>query len=179
MLFTFCFDIIFQVFFITGDDAIAQLYIDGIEVTNLPNRKIYYYSDTVSLPPRAQVIAISVDNSAWIGGILGSSKTFITDETWKVTTNYTDGWMAVNFNDSIWVNATPYTPNNGSAPYNYRVPPISAETQWIATDDVYQNVVERFYFRYRIQCSKFRTGCCILLGLLVDEIVTLILERLS
>src|SRR5688572_25445284 len=132
---------------ITVDDIIAESYIDGVEITDLPNRYDYKVADSVPLPSMTQVIAVKQSNSASNGGLLASSKFMITDERWKVTVNYTAGWMNATFDDSAWDNATVYKLNKENSSL-FVVPGISSSSAWITTKKRTEHVV---YFRYRIK----------------------------
>jgi len=94
----------------------------------------------------ASVIAVELLNPQSVGGILASTNTIQTDDTWKVTTNYTDGWMNVNADDSTWSNASKYG-HNGDGPWGTR-PGISTDAQWITTENQEDKIV---YFRYHIK----------------------------
>lgn len=131
---------------ISADDKLVELYIDGVEVNGLPNRYNYWAADSVPLPQTAQTIAVWVNNTEGIGGLLASSKLIISDDTWKVATEYTAGWMSVTFDDGDWNNATVYRMNKDNSS-SFVVSAISSSAAWISTNDRTNSVV---YFRYRI-----------------------------
>lgn len=94
---------------LTADNAVRHLYIDGCESTYLANWNVWEIADSVVLSLTASVIAVEIGNDVGdVGGLLASTDTIRTDGTWKVTTNYTPGWMDMNFDDTTWNNATTY-----------------------------------------------------------------------
>jgi len=122
------------------------LYIDGCEITNLPGRTHWTITDSVNLPLTASVIAVELFNPGDVGGLLASTNTIRTDDTWKITSDYTDGWMNVNADDSTWRSATMYG-HNGVGPWGTR-PGIRTDAQWITTE---LQTAQTIYFRYHIK----------------------------
>lgn len=137
---------------ITADNEISHLYIDGCEFTNLKNGKVWEKADSVTLSLTANVIAVQILNVGDVGGLLASTDTISlrTDVTWKVTTNYTSGWMNVNFDDTSWKNATAYG-NNGDQPWK-NVSAITENAQWISTANILDKSV---FFRYHLKRRHF------------------------
>lgn len=134
---------------LTADNAVRHLYIDGCESTYLTNWNVWEIADSVVLSLTASVIAVEIGNDVGdVGGLLASTDTIRTDGTWKVTTNYTPGWMDMNFDDTTWNNATTYG-YNGVGPWKAR-PGISEDAQWISTEN---NLDTTIYFRYHLKRS--------------------------
>jgi len=93
--------------YITVDDQIVDLYIDGQQYTNLPNGNTWNVPDLITLPAAPSLIAVSAHNLAFYAGVLASdSDGRITDSTsWKCSYNLEAGWTQPGFDDSGWLPA--------------------------------------------------------------------------
>ncbi len=89
-----------------------ELYINGEYMGSdgtWENAETYYY---ISRQVEKNVIAIKCNNNDMTAGIVaeiavGEDK-YVSNETWKVTTSYQEGWETLAFNDNLWSNATSY-----------------------------------------------------------------------
>lgn len=130
---------------ITADDILADIYCDGcqLNLSNLKNARIWSVADTVSLPLATSVLAVHVVNDKdSVGRLLASSAYFVTDGSWKVSNTLENGWTDVDFDDSLWQNAS-VAPVDGGG-----IDGIDGNVMWINTDDA--DAVD-FFFRYRMK----------------------------
>ena len=136
---------------LTADDFILLLYLDGIQITALPNASKWDVPDTVDLPATTKVIAVHAMNwnSGGYGGLLVSdtSGRILTDSTWRCSTTKSSGWMNVTFDDSGWSKSAILFNNSGSEIYGL-IPGIHADAWWIW--NAAKSVDTLIYFRFRL-----------------------------
>lgn len=133
---------------VTADNVVSAIYFDAcaLNMSALENARNWKISDTVSFPLTASVVAIRVFNVGSVGGLLASSDYFVTDRRWKVSDACEDGWMDVDFDDSLWQNASIRMTNSEKS--NNSISSISNMAAWINSRDV--NATDIFY-RYRLK----------------------------
>lgn len=129
-------------FTVTAERLIAGLYVDGIYQTlNLTSSNNWWLTDKILIDRSATLIAIRANpavTTAACSGILGSvGDYFVTDATWKCSTEGAGGWYTLGFNDSAWPNAVDYGLNSEPflCPHRYELPEISSGAHWIYTAD--------------------------------------------
>ena len=102
---------------------------------------------TVTLPVTTSLLAVSVTNSGgsqsgW-RGVIGNSNTF-TDNSWKCSFFYSDGWQNFDFDDTGWPSALekPYPSKVGKC----AMLPKDAKWLWMETS-YYSSSVTTIYCR--------------------------------
>ena len=115
---------------VTVDDQL-RLYIDGFEITGLPNVNIWNQPDVVDLPCTTRLIAIRGGNLGGAAGILASTDDdyVLTNSSWKCSNISHPGWEEIDFDDSAWLSAIEYG-RNGEGVWGV-IPGISSNAEWI------------------------------------------------
>lgn len=134
-------------------DNSEQVYFNGVLVGSSSNwNKASSY--TLAMASGKNVIAIKAQDvdgiAALIAHVTHNEVNTYSDENWKVSTVYEDGWDQPSFDDSAWSAATSYG-FYGMSPWQQRVSglPSDSPAQWIwtANNDA-DNIA---YFRYSVQ----------------------------
>lgn len=112
-------------------DNSLRLYIDGVEITGLPNGGNYGFADVVDLPCYTRLIAIHGNNVGSVGGILASTDDdyVLTNSSWRCSNVNHPGWEQIDFDDSAWVTPTEYG-RNGEGVWGV-ISGISSNAVWI------------------------------------------------
>lgn len=114
-------------------DDFLRLYIDGIEITDLPNADIFNLPDVVDLPCTTRLIAIHGRNGDSVTDALIVASTgddyVLTNSTWKCSNVSQFGWEEVDFDDAAWVPAIEYG-HNGNSNFPY-LPGVSTNAAFI------------------------------------------------
>lgn len=133
-----------------------DLYINGVFMGsdgNWKDAETYYY---ISLQAERNVIAVKCTDNISTGGLvaeitIGTEK-YVSDETWKVSTTYQQGWESLVFNDNLWQNATSYGLHGVAQPWAQygNVTGISQDSgvEWIWSSD--NQTEKEVYFRFVI-----------------------------
>lgn len=133
-------------------DNSEEVYFNGVFVgsSNNWNKATSY---TLTLPEGTNVIAIKAQDSDGIAALIAQIKqddiTTDSDESWKVSTTYQDGWEQNDFDDTSWQFATSYGVY-GVSPWLNKVSGLASDStaQWIwSADNDGDNTV---YFRHVI-----------------------------
>ena len=107
--------------YVTADNSF-EVFVNGKSVLKGGRWETVYYADIVkSLQRGKNVVAIKVNNSGSVGGLiahlfLDSDRDpieFITDATWKVSEKAEQGWSQIKFNDAKWKTAKVIAPLGG------------------------------------------------------------------
>ncbi|ESO04920.1 hypothetical protein HELRODRAFT_171922 [Helobdella robusta] len=71
---------------------------------NFPHALDITTPDRYNLTGNVYVVAAKLHNNMAAGGFIASTADnyILTNETWKCTMNYYDGWYKINYNDSFW-----------------------------------------------------------------------------
>ena len=113
--------------FTCSGDNYQWIYVDGQLVSYSDNWKI---TSTVSIPHTATILAAQITDADNTGGFLGSlSDGNVTDNSWKCTTIFFNGWNTPQFDDRTWPYATT-TKKNGDPPWG-TLPSILSNAEWI------------------------------------------------
>ncbi|ESO04900.1 hypothetical protein HELRODRAFT_171902 [Helobdella robusta] len=117
---------------ITVNNELLEFYLNGKNIpvaSNFPNAKMWNIADTYNMTGNVHVIALKTYNQGKRGGFIASTADnyILTNETWKCTMNYYDGWNKMNYNDSFWP-ATRVAPWPTASNY---YPPLSSAAKWI------------------------------------------------
>lgn len=112
-------------------DDFLWLYIDGVEITDLPNSIHHDTPDVIDLPCTTRLIGIHGRNDFSVSGIVASTDDnyVLTNSSWKCSNVNYPGWAEIDFDDSAWVSAMEYG-NNGGNDWVY-IPTISSDAEWI------------------------------------------------
>ena len=81
------------------------LYIDGVELPTSPNADVMYKADSFEIPPSICAVAMKCDvsNLSANGFCMASSDNgYVTDDTWRCTIAFEEGWYEVDYGDSSW-----------------------------------------------------------------------------
>jgi len=117
---------------VTVDD-ILRLYIDGVEITDLPNSEFHDIPDVVNLPCTTRLIGIHGSNGpdGAVAGIVASTDDnyVLTNSSWKCSNVSYPGWAEVDFDDSAWESALEFGNNGGNGWVH--IPAISSDAEWI------------------------------------------------
>lgn len=109
-----------------------DLYIDGMRMKNINKSSQRQFAHKAKLCGTAGLIAIKLMNfENQDGGFLASGSYFETDDLWKCTNKYCQGWPGVNFDDSSWPRAT-VIGAHGIYPRGF-ISGISKNAKWIWT----------------------------------------------
>ncbi|ESO04903.1 hypothetical protein HELRODRAFT_171905 [Helobdella robusta] len=89
------------------DNQLEEIYINGINVMsalNFPHASEWNIPDVYHLRGDLFVIAVKVYNDLYSGGVVihTADNYILTNNTWKCTNNYADGWYKIIYNDSFW-----------------------------------------------------------------------------
>jgi len=148
-------------FVVTVDNELT-LYIDGVQVTSgLPNANTWPTADTIRVAASASVIGIKgVDNEV-VAGILASGAQSTTDDSWKCTNTFHEGWAGVTFDDSAWPAAT-VIDSHGVDPWG-TILGISNDAKWIWTPNHQYGPTsdKTVYCRKKRACSHGTGPTCI------------------
>ncbi|ESO04910.1 hypothetical protein HELRODRAFT_171912 [Helobdella robusta] len=91
---------------ITADDELQEFFFNGenISLSYFPNAKNWSQLDTFNMPSEPFVIALKAYNMLFNGGMIAKTPDgyILTNETWKCTTKYYEGWHKISYNDSFW-----------------------------------------------------------------------------
>lgn len=109
-----------------------ELYIDGAQVSDLPNANTWTAADAVRLPGSASLIAIKGETDGGVRGLLASGAFATTDGSWKCTNIFYNGWAGEDYDDSFWPAAT-VIGAHGDSPWG-TISGISDDAQWIWTE---------------------------------------------
>lgn len=105
----------------------CDVWVDGVMLgsSGSPNNWVFH------APANSKVIAIDVDNTVFTpGGLLVSTnKGMYSDEGWRCSRTYVQGWQNPNFDDSSWDNAVIAFAANYT---NY--PEQNSAARWIASE---------------------------------------------
>ncbi|WP_199271365.1 S8 family serine peptidase [Paraglaciecola sp. L1A13] len=140
---------------LTVDNSEA-LYFNGVllgESDNWQNSKLY----NVNVTQVNNVLAVKAMDVDGLAALLAqlelAGQPLYSDENWKVSTEYTEGWQQTDFDDSQWQAATTYG-YYGVWPWYKKVKwwPSTSEAQWLWSDERYDD--DTVYFRYHIAASS-------------------------
>jgi hypothetical protein len=109
---------------LTATNSINFLYVDGYQITPLPNYADWRTLDTVPIDYHARLVAIRANNV--LGGCSGLlvatvdhplGYTFVSDDTnWVCSASAPTGWERLGFDDSLWTPAFQVGQNQGVTP---------------------------------------------------------------
>lgn len=119
---------------ILADEIIRDIYADGQRIPSVRVYDAFMTCGTFFFPRSTRTIAIHITNTdSGIAALLASeiNGNLLTNTTWKVQWNYTDGWMASTFEDSGWEDALIYSGN--PSPIYGNKPCISKKALWITS----------------------------------------------
>ncbi|ESO04917.1 hypothetical protein HELRODRAFT_171919 [Helobdella robusta] len=129
---------------INADDGFNEFYINGdnIPASYFPNAAKVIRPDTYYLMDNLVVLAIKSHNGAAYGGLAASTTDgyVLTNETWKCTESYYNGWYKINYNDSSWSPAIVTKISAGSL--------FNVNTKWISVSTKCKNC--DFYCRKNV-----------------------------
>ena len=101
-------------------DNIYELYVNGTFIgtdDNWNDAEKY----TVQSNPDKNIIAVKVTDLEGVAGLVAEidwgSKHFVTNENWKVSTQYQGGWETIGFNDITWQKATSIGYHGSTTPW--------------------------------------------------------------
>lgn len=117
-------------FVVTADDSL-ELYIDGAHVSGLSHANTWTSADRVRVAASSNVIAIKATGGVLVAGILASGADSTTNDSWKCTDQFHNGWADEVFDDSAWPAAT-VIGDHGIIPWG-DISGISSEAKWIWT----------------------------------------------
>lgn len=106
------------------------------------------------------VIAIKCTDNKTIGGFVAMvnylGETYVTDESWKVSTVVQPDWQLINYDDRTWQNATSYGEHGTAKPWakikNVANLPVDEGINWIWSEN-YETQKE-VYFRFTISSDS-------------------------
>ncbi|ESO04906.1 hypothetical protein HELRODRAFT_171908 [Helobdella robusta] len=96
---------------ITVDNELREFYFNGNNISvasNFPNAVYWNQPDSYNLEVGdIHVLAFKIYNNEYTGGFIASTPDdyILTNETWKCTLEYYDGWYKIHYNDSFWPDA--------------------------------------------------------------------------
>ncbi|QHJ11706.1 Intracellular serine protease [Paraglaciecola mesophila] len=137
-------------------DNAEELYFNGVLLggsDNWKSSKLY----NVNVTQKNNVLAVKamdVDGlAALIAELELEGQALYSDENWKVSTEFVDGWQQTAFDDSQWQAASSYG-YYGVWPWYKKVSgwPSNSQAQWLWSDERYDD--NTVYFRYHITASS-------------------------
>lgn len=128
---------------ITAKSTLYEVFIDGTSVPLLHGSNVSY-PDEIVLLPHDQLIAVTgIDTTGTCAGIIASvtDDIFVTNASWKCTTNPPPAWYTLGFDDDGWTDAYVIGPNHNvtsPAPCSALngIPSISPNASWIWTPSI-------------------------------------------
>ncbi|MGY0635905.1 MAG: S8 family serine peptidase [Paraglaciecola chathamensis] len=136
-------------------DNAEEMYFNGVLLggsDNWKSSKLY----NVNVTQKNNVLAVKamdVDGlAALIAELELEGQAFYSDENWKVSTEFVDGWQQTEFDDSQWQAASTYG-YYGVWPWykNVKWWPSTSQAQWLWSDERYDD--NTVYFRYHIKAA--------------------------
>ncbi len=136
-------------------DNSEELYFNGVLLGGSSDWKTskLYNVNVTQVDNVLAVKAMDVDGlAALIAQLDLDGQPFYSDENWKVSTEFVDGWQQTDFDDSQWQAASTYG-YYGVWPWYKKVKwwPSSSQAQWLWSDARYDD--NTVYFRYHITAS--------------------------
>ena len=83
------------------------VYVDGKQVNSNPQENEYNQTILTPIPNKTKVIAVSITNYGGEPGFKAalSNTSVVSDDSWKCSSTFTDGWQKIGFDDSSWLPA--------------------------------------------------------------------------
>ena len=124
------------------------IYVDGKQVNSNPQENDYNQTIITPIPSKTKVIAVSITNYGGRAGFKAtlSENRVVSDNSWKCSPTFADGWQKIVFDDRSWPSAV----TTGSIPACEGFP-SSAKFLW--TDESY-NALITIYCRKTLDLTR-------------------------